>query len=228
MRGLEYLHPKAREKAEALQALCKKRGLALLITETFRSKAEQDELYAQGRTAPGKIVTNVRYPNSAHCWGVAFDFCRNVKGREFDDSDGFFKKVADLAKTLGGITWGGDWKSIVDKPHLELTEFLPNSSTSTLKSRYRTPENFKNTWNNTKASTSAPATAAPKKTVIPATIRKGASGSNVKTLQRNLGGLTIDGIFGAKTETAVKAYQKKNRLVADGIVGPKTWAKLLG
>ncbi|MCL2082749.1 MAG: M15 family metallopeptidase [Oscillospiraceae bacterium] len=148
MRGLEHLHPKARAKAEALQKLCKEKGLPLLITETFRTKAEQDALYAIGRTKElsRKPVTNVQYPNSAHCWGVAFDFCRNVKGKEFDDSDGFFKKVADLAKTLGGITWGGNWKSIVDKPHLELTEFMPGSSTKTLASKHGTPESFKKTW----------------------------------------------------------------------------------
>ncbi|MDQ4144271.1 MAG: peptidoglycan-binding protein, partial [Actinomycetota bacterium] len=36
----------------------------------------------------------------------------------------------------------------------------------------------------------------------------------------------IDGIFGSKTETAVKEYQTNNGLVADGIVGPRTWALL--
>jgi hypothetical protein len=92
-RGLSVLHPQVRAKAEQLMELCRKNGLSLLITETLRTKAEQDALFAQGRTAPGKIVTNAEYPRSAHCWGVAFDFCRNVRGREFDNSDGFFDRV---------------------------------------------------------------------------------------------------------------------------------------
>lgn len=63
------------------------------------------------------------------------------------------------------------------------------------------------------------------------TIRKGSRGTEVKTLQETLNkkgnyGLATDGIFGAKTEVAVKDFQKKNNLGVDGIVGPKTWAAL--
>lgn len=59
------------------------------------------------------------------------------------------------------------------------------------------------------------------------TLKLGSRGEDVKTLQSILGGLTIDGIFGAKTEVAVKNFQKSNNLVIDGIVGNKTWEKLL-
>ena len=38
---------------------------------------------------------------------------------------------------------------------------------------------------------------------------------------------TIDGLFGSKTERAVKAFQRSKRLVADGIVGMETWSALL-
>lgn len=58
------------------------------------------------------------------------------------------------------------------------------------------------------------------------TIKLGSKGEDVKTLQKALN-LTADGIFGPKTEAAVKSFQTKNGLGADGIVGPKTWAKLL-
>ncbi len=68
------------------------------------------------------------------------------------------------------------------------------------------------------------------------TLRKGSKGDEVKTLQtklKNLGykgkdgkELVCDGDFGANTEHALKAFQKKKSLVADGIAGPKTWAKL--
>ena len=49
-------------------------------------------------------------------------------------------------------------------------------------------------------------------------LKKGSSGSAVKTLQQALN-IIADGVFGAKTEEAVKAFQRKNGLVADGIVG---------
>lgn len=63
------------------------------------------------------------------------------------------------------------------------------------------------------------------------TVRKGDTGSDVRTLQSMLNavsnaGLTVDGIFGSGTETAVKNFQKANGLTVDGIVGAKTWAAL--
>lgn len=60
------------------------------------------------------------------------------------------------------------------------------------------------------------------------TIRRGSTGDAVRTLQEKLGGLTVDGIFGAKTEAAVRNFQRARGLQVDGIVGPKTWAALLG
>ena len=54
------------------------------------------------------------------------------------------------------------------------------------------------------------------------TIRKGDKGEEVKTLQRALG-LTIDGIFGPMTDTAVRQFQRMHDLVDDGIVGAMTW-----
>lgn len=59
------------------------------------------------------------------------------------------------------------------------------------------------------------------------TLRNGDKGQQIKVLQKLLGGLDIDGEFGPLTEAAVRAYQKKKGLDADGIVGPKTWGELL-
>lgn len=62
------------------------------------------------------------------------------------------------------------------------------------------------------------------------TIRNGSRGVEVKTLQETLNkhgfSLSVDGIFGTKTEIAVINFQKANGLSVDGIVGPKTWSKL--
>lgn len=97
---------------------CKGQGLHVLITQTVRDAEYQEYLYSQGRTRPGSIVTNGKRP-TFH-WdqaGLAFDFCKNVKGHEYDD-DAFFRKAAAIAKEVG-FTWGGDWKSFVDKPHIQ-------------------------------------------------------------------------------------------------------------
>ena len=58
-------------------------------------------------------------------------------------------------------------------------------------------------------------------------LRKGDNNENVKLLQKKLGVDPI-GNFGPATEAAVKAFQAKNGLVADGIVGDGTWNKLMG
>lgn len=63
------------------------------------------------------------------------------------------------------------------------------------------------------------------------TVRQGDRGDLVYQLQDMLAGagsgLTVDGIFGIGTLSAVKSFQKRNGLDVDGVVGPKTWAKLL-
>jgi hypothetical protein len=63
------------------------------------------------------------------------------------------------------------------------------------------------------------------------TLRRGSRGKLVEQLQKVLnflldGKLAVDGIFGEKTEKAVKAFQKAAGLAQDGVVGPKTWGAL--
>jgi hypothetical protein len=153
MRGIDKLHPEVMRQALVLKALCESRGLNVLFTDTLRTMAEQDALYAKGRTvthsADGKklaIVTNCKGSDyaSAHQWGVALDFCQNVKGKEYSDL-AFFGQVGAIAKTLG-FFWGGDFKGFVDRPHLEYREFMPGCSTKQLKQAYGSPEKFMKTW----------------------------------------------------------------------------------
>lgn len=84
--------------------------------------------------------------------------------------------------------------------------------------------------------TASPATAAP--TTVPCrvvtindTMRRGDCGDGVVFLQERLTLLgfpaAADGRFGAGTETAVKNFQTSRGLVADGVVGPATWEKLV-
>ena len=144
MRDIKQLHPELQAKIEQLKKLCESKGLPLGIGECLRTVAEQDALYAQGRTKPGKVVTNAKGSSysSQHQWGIAFDFFKNVKGQEFSDT-AFFKTVGALAKSIG-LGWGGDWKSPVDMPHCYLDKW--GSTTSKLKSQYKTPDKFKATW----------------------------------------------------------------------------------
>lgn len=64
-------------------------------------------------------------------------------------------------------------------------------------------------------------------TSIPETLRRGAQGEAVRLLQRELGGVAVDGEFGTYTEAAVRTFQGCRGLAVDGVVGPVTWTALL-
>lgn len=56
------------------------------------------------------------------------------------------------------------------------------------------------------------------------TLRRGDAGPWVQRLQQAIGITPADGLFGARSEAAVREFQRRQGLVPDGIVGPKTWA----
>lgn len=117
-RDIDRLRPDVAANCRKWLELCKANGLNVLVTQTVRDKEYQAHLYAQGRTRPGSIVTNGKVPTfHADTVGCAFDFCKNIKGHEYDDN-AFFAKAAALAKGMG-FSWGGDWKSFVDMPHIQ-------------------------------------------------------------------------------------------------------------
>ena len=60
MRDITLCHPRLQTLATELIKECAKQGLQIKIGETFRTVAEQDAFYAQGRTKPGNKVTNAR------------------------------------------------------------------------------------------------------------------------------------------------------------------------
>lgn len=141
LKDINLLHPNIREKCLQLIELSKKAGINIIITHTLRTKQEQDDLYAQGRTKPGNIVTNCKYPDSPHNWGVAFDFAVIKNGKADWNDISAFNKVGQLGKSIG-LFWGGDFKSFVDKPHFEDPILVKNNSVKWLKSIYNTPNEF--------------------------------------------------------------------------------------
>lgn len=139
------LHPWMDYKLTCLLRECGKKGIYLIVTEGFRTKEQQDALYAKGRTKPGKIVTNAKGSNysSQHMWGIAVDFAINDSKKLYDTN--LMRKVAKIAKSKAvGLAWGGDWKSLVDTPHLYISKW--GSTTTKLKRKYGTPMIFKETW----------------------------------------------------------------------------------
>ena len=108
----------------------REKGARFRVTEGYRSQARQDDLYAQGRTKPGKKVTWTR--NSKHLSGRAIDVIW-TGGRGINDSnptgtiydprelENIARIFQEAGRELGiSVTWGGDWKKSKDRPHLQI------------------------------------------------------------------------------------------------------------
>ncbi|EAG1247622.1 M15 family metallopeptidase [Listeria monocytogenes] len=99
-----------------------KKGIYLCVAQGYRSSAEQNALYAQGRTKPGAVVTNAKGGQSNHNYGVAVDLClytSDGKNVIWESTTSRWKTVVSAMKAEG-FDWGGDWKSFKDYPHFEL------------------------------------------------------------------------------------------------------------
>ena len=107
-------------KCRAFIAACAANGIDALITSTYRDAESQNALYAQGRTLPGKKVTNVRGGDSFHNWRVAFDFVPVVGGKAVWNDNATWERCGDIAESVG-LEWGGRWKKFPDKPHCQYT-----------------------------------------------------------------------------------------------------------
>ncbi len=120
-RALTDLQPIAMVAAQAAIAECESAGLHVLVTCTYRPPYEQTALYAQGRTAPGKIVTNAQAGQSFHQWRVALDIVPMVNGKpDWDGADPIWGRIAVIFKRHG-FEWGGDWVHFRELPHFQMT-----------------------------------------------------------------------------------------------------------
>lgn len=122
------MHPKVSFEVLHLFKQCHKKGLTIRVVQAYRTFAEQNALYAQGRTKPGPIVTNAKGGLSNHNYGLSFDFCLlkpngSISWSLDDDLNDDGKKdwlqVVEIFKN-NGFEWGGDWK-FIDNPHIEKT-----------------------------------------------------------------------------------------------------------
>ena len=94
------------------------------ISDARRTMAQQRTIYAQGRTAPGKVVSNAKPGQSAHNFGYAVDVWPLKADNDFDwgAARSLFEKMGAIAEELG-LTWGGHFKSILDLPHVEMAKW---------------------------------------------------------------------------------------------------------
>ena len=139
------LHPSLQTKVQALIENAHKKGLDIFVFQGMRTIAEQDELYAQGRTKKGPIVTKAKGGESCHNYGVAVDIV--FQGAEPWGEKNDWQALG-AAGQAAGLEWGGSWAAFQDRPHFQ----LPGLQVSLLQSWYANG-GMSNVWKNIGATT---------------------------------------------------------------------------
>ncbi len=129
---IQTLDPKARQPfagfAAAANRLVAPLGVQYIMVAGNRTYKEQDRLYAQGRTTPGKRVTNAKGGQSNHNFGIAGDF-GVFRGGDYLDAteprtaEQVHKACAALAEEFG-LSAGFYWEDFQDQPHYEVATKL--------------------------------------------------------------------------------------------------------
>lgn len=131
-RDIKKLSAQAQKACALFMEECERQKLNVLIVETLRTKERQYYLACKGRTVaqakamgvPSAFAEKYTSPSekqvtwtldSNHLEGMAFDFCKNVKGQEYKDNV-FFDKCGRIVQDLG-LEWGG---AFGDSPHVQV------------------------------------------------------------------------------------------------------------
>ena len=126
---LKGIHP---DLVMVMHEAIKETPIDFTITDGVRTTAQQQALYAKGRTKPGAKVTNAdgiknksNHQVKSDGYGHAVDLYPYINGKiDFNDThslDIIAKHIKATANHMGiSIGWGGDWKGAWDKPHFEL------------------------------------------------------------------------------------------------------------
>jgi peptidoglycan L-alanyl-D-glutamate endopeptidase CwlK len=118
-RDLNELLPQVKTKVEHFIQLCKDNNIDLLVTSTYRDFESQAALYSQGRTSPGKIVTNAGPGDSYHNWRCAIDVVPLVNGKaDWDGSHPVWAEIGRLGKEAG-LEWAGEWVHFKELAHFQ-------------------------------------------------------------------------------------------------------------
>jgi peptidoglycan LD-endopeptidase CwlK len=211
------MNPIVKKSALELVRRAYAEGINAQISHGMRTYAQQNALYAQGRTKPGSVVTNARGGYSNHNFGLAVDyFLTNNEGTKAIWSvNSDWRRVAAIGKSLG-FSWGGDWTSFRDYPHLEMTGGL---STAQLRAGRR-PNLTDRTGTKTAAPTkTSGATASSGGSSYIKEAQKYANSRNYPT-KAKFTKLNVDGYTGPKTMNALlRIYQYYGKVAIDGIFG---------
>ncbi len=129
---IQLLHPAVRSTFKKFIETCEDTyDITLRVVQGLRTFEEQQAIYNQGRTVPGKIVTNAKAGTSYHNYGLAIDVAQLERGQVNWNFN--YSKLQPIARDMG-IVWGADWDNdgktkaqgdkdehLVDMPHFQIT-----------------------------------------------------------------------------------------------------------
>lgn len=238
---IKKLHPELASRVRALIEQLGANGIQVEIVQGLRTFAEQDALFAQGRTKKGLVVTNARGGQSNHNYGLAADLCPFNDGKPNWNAPGSIWVAIGAEAEKLGLQWGGNWKKFIDKPHVQ----LPSPDVKQCLALFK-KGGLAAVWEETSrglgvtppaatatSTTTTPTTPTPTEPLPERLLSRGDSGEGVRMIQARLAALGliaakgVDGIFGAGTFAAVKKFQASKGLKADGKVGPMTRQALM-
>ena len=227
---VDLLHPTFKARLDAFFKHPEIAGQCAIVSGV-RSYADQKyfwDLYQSGKgnlaANPDRYMSNGKWKGSYHMqqpdgYGHAVDL--RIIGRKLTRA-----RCAEIAKTYGIVqTVRSEWWHMQWQTHSKVfaAPAMKGAKTET-KTAKKAKVNLKGV---------AAALAEMREKIALYPLRKGARNSLVRTLQellnaKNFGCGFPDGIWGRKTDKAVRAFQRQSGLVVDGIVGTKTWDKLVG
>lgn len=119
---LGTVHPELARRVRRLSMKCVPYDIWLRVSQGLRTWDQQDLLFAQGRTEPGKIVTDAPGGYSMHCFGLAVDivpadanFPKFIP--DWQAMDSRWQQVLLLGQTCQ-LAEGAKWRTFPDRPHL--------------------------------------------------------------------------------------------------------------
>lgn len=121
---LTQVHPKLAALVNQMDLALTMEGIQIEVVQGLRTMAEQATIFAQGRTTPGKIVTEARPGYSMHNFGVAVDLVPGIRGQASWEPN-WVAESPDFATMVKcgiglGLVSGSEWKSFPDMPHFQL------------------------------------------------------------------------------------------------------------
>ena len=119
-RKISDLNPKVAAMCREFIEKCMAEGIEIVITSTYRDNESQAALYAQGRTAPGKVVTKAKPGQSYHNHRVAFDFAPIQNGKIDWNNLNLFTRCGEIAESVG-LEWAGRWQRMREMAHCQYT-----------------------------------------------------------------------------------------------------------